>query len=287
MIGFARNIRLLPIVLFASACLLVLKVAGLVFSGAYTFAISEADRGDITGALGDRMASKPASHILITGNQNPVNFPGARKSWAREVLDGADVTGSVAAKTEKKDEPGKADAPAKPKPVELPPSVDGVVIDQTPQTVPPGERAILERLQERRKEIDARGRDIDMRESLLKAAERRIEERATELKDIEARANGASVKKDEVDATRFKNLVTMYENMKAKDAAKIFDRLDLGILVQVSTQINPRRMSDILGLMSPEAAEKLTVELATRASSTERAPAPGDLPKIEGHPNGT
>ncbi len=33
--------------------------------------------------------------------------------------------------------------------------------------------------------------------------------------------------KDESEAARFKSLVTMYENMKAKDAAKIFDRLDM------------------------------------------------------------
>jgi hypothetical protein len=37
-------------------------------------------------------------------------------------------------------------------------------------------------------------------------------------------------------------------------------------------------MSDILSQMSPEAAEKLTVELTTRAKDK----SPGELPKIEG-----
>jgi flagellar motility protein MotE (MotC chaperone) len=76
----------------------------------------------------------------------------------------------------------------------------------------------------------------------------------------------------------------MYENMKAKDAAKIFDRLDIKILVEVATQINPRRMSDILAQMSTPAAERLTVELATKSSAKE-TPQPEDLPKIEGRPN--
>jgi len=40
-------------------------------------------------------------------------------------------------------------------------------------------------------------------------------------------------------------------------------------------------MSDILGLMSPEAAERLTIELARRAGSDKSASAV-DLPKIEG-----
>ena len=63
----------------------------------------------------------------------------------------------------------------------------------------------------------------------------------------------------------------MYENMKAKDAAKIFDRLEIKILVEVATQINPRRMSDILAQMSPEAAERLTVELAARSGQKGQA----------------
>ncbi|WP_230690494.1 hypothetical protein, partial [Streptococcus pneumoniae] len=39
----------------------------------------------------------------------------------------------------------------------------------------PGERAILGRLQDRRQELDERNRDLDMRESLLKAAEKRLD----------------------------------------------------------------------------------------------------------------
>jgi flagellar motility protein MotE (MotC chaperone) len=74
--------------------------------------------------------------------------------------------------------------------------------------------------------------------------------------------------------------------MKPKDAAKIFDRLDLTILVQVTSLINPRKMSDILGQMSAEAAERLTVELANRAGTNDRAANTADLPKIEGRPGG-
>jgi hypothetical protein len=85
-----------------------------------------------------------------------------------------------------------------------------------------------------------------MRESLIKAAEKRLEGRVAELKELEARINNAVQTKEEGEAARFKNLVTMYENMKAKEAAKIFDRLDTRVLFEVATQITPRRMSDIL-----------------------------------------
>jgi flagellar motility protein MotE (MotC chaperone) len=76
----------------------------------------------------------------------------------------------------------------------------------------------------------------------------------------------------------------MYENMRAKDAAKIFDRLEMPVLIAVVSQINPRRMADIMAQMKPENAERLTVELAGRATGMASAAPAADLPKIEGRP---
>ncbi len=72
----------------------------------------------------------------------------------------------------------------------------------------------------------------------------------------------------------------MYESMKPKDAAKVFDHLEMPVLIEIASQIAPRKMSDILGLMQTEAAERLTVELAHRAG--DRSASASDLPKIEG-----
>ena len=68
---------------------------------------------------------------------------------------------------------------------------------------------------------------------------------------------------------------------RSADAAKVFDRLEMPVLIEIATQIAPRKMSDILGLMATEAAERLTVEMARRAGSDKSASA-ADLPKIEG-----
>ena len=191
-----------------------------------------------------------------------------------------DITGSAsAAKPAEK----KESAPAKAQPEEPPKGKTGwtpVPIERgRPQS--PAEIALLERLQERRAELDARAKELEMRESLLKAAEKRLEGRIAELKDLESRVNSSVQQRDDGDAARFKNVVTMYESMKAKDAAKIFDRLELKILVEVATLINPRRMSDILAQMQPDAAQQLTVELAARAPTKDK---PAELPKIEGKP---
>ena len=101
------------------------------------------------------------------------------------------------------------------------------------------------------------------------------------MKAVESRITTATEQKNEAEAARFKGIVTMYESMKPKDAAKVFDRLEMSVLFEIASQIAPRKMSDILGLMSTEAAERLTIELARRAGADKSASA-ADLPKIEG-----
>jgi flagellar motility protein MotE (MotC chaperone) len=243
-----RDIRVIPVVLVAIFGLAVLKIAGLVIDGGYVF---------------DYQVSQPAKRSWAQDN---LGYPSSIKA------DTADITGSV-----KKEEPKPA-APAAeaPKP-------DGVVVfpDQNPQSVSPSERAILERLQARRQELEQRAREIEIRESLLKSAEKRIEGRVEEAKATEAKISTATGQKAEQDAARFKSIITMYEGMKPKDAAKVFDRLEMSVLYDIASQIAPRKMSDILGLMQPEAAERLTVELARRAG-TDKSTSTAELPKIEG-----
>jgi flagellar motility protein MotE (MotC chaperone) len=98
---------------------------------------------------------------------------------------------------------------------------------------------------------------------------------------VESRITTATGQKAETDAARFKGIITMYEGMKPKDAAKVFDRLEMSVLFEIASQIAPRKMSDILGLMAPEAAERLTVEMARRAGP-DKPGAVAELPKIEG-----
>ncbi len=243
-----RDIRVLPVVLIAIFSLAVLKVAGLVLDGGYVFDY------------------QPQTNQKSWA-QDTLNFPGSK-------FDPADITGTTHEK------PKEAAKPPAPVPEVAKP--DGVVVFPEPsQPVSASERVILERLQSRRQELEARALEIDIRESLLKAAERRIDSRAEELKAVESRITTATDQKTETDAARFKGIITMYEGMKPKDAAKVFDRLEMSVLFDIASQIAPRKMSDILGLMAPEAAERLTVEMARRAGP-DRSASAVELPKIEG-----
>ncbi len=310
MIRFLRELRLIPILLIGAACLFGLKLLGILFNGSYV--LSRGLSSDHVIALSLAPSTQelvPQTIPLETGTRAQTGRP----SWMQEMFGFPDVTGSVsnAAPPSAATVTGSV---ATPKPA----AKDGASADKAaaatgakppmPETKPPmpetkpagvqipldgnrqlsaAERAILERLQERRLELERRARELDMRENMLKEAEARLEARMNELKEQESRNGGSGAKREDSDAARFKSLATMYENMKPKDAARIFDRLDIKVLIDMASLINPRRMSDILAQMSPEAAERLTSELANRASGGERTVNPAALPKIEGRPSGS
>lgn len=128
--------------------------------------------------------------------------------------------------------------------------------------VTPSENAILERLSERRDELDALEAELGMRLALVEAAEKRLEERAVALEVLEARIEAMVDEKRALEESQFVGVVAMYEAMKPKDAAAIFDELDLGVLLRVARAVNPRKMAPIMAKMDPIKAMELTAGLA-------------------------
>lgn len=234
-------------------------------------------------------ASPPAlaSVAHAAANPEPEVWALARviaKAHAPDAVLDPETTGSVD-KPDPKKEQEKAEAEAKAEAARAAnPANKAAIMNGTARPISPAERALLERLGERREEIDARMRELEMRERLLGTAEKRLDGRVEDLKQLENKVDGPKGKQAEEEVKAVRNLVIMYEAMKPKEAARIFDRLSLDVLVPVVQQMNPRKMSEVLAAMAPDRAEKLTVALATPARNpgTERAAAdPGQLPGNE------
>jgi flagellar motility protein MotE (MotC chaperone) len=313
-----RDFRLIPVVILAGVCLFALKVSGIVFDGGYTMAerMQGLDKSNMRITTADSVPDYPK--IIIADQNTPAPPKVGRLPWAKEMFSfnddvtgsvgkikgatgdakdpASDITGSSHGGGEKK---GDADAAAgaaasaaaagpplkasekAPDPAKL--DVGGDVYPlENGKINSPGERAILGRLQDRREALEGRSRELDMRENLIKAAEKRLQAKVEELKDVESRVKVESNTRTKVEVDRFKGIVEMYSNMKPKDAARIFDRLNINILVEVATAMKSRTMSAILAQMSSEAAERLTVELANRASAQAPMATPDQLPKIQG-----
>lgn len=123
---------------------------------------------------------------------------------------------------------------------------------------------LLQSLSERREEIEQRGRVLDQREVLLKAAESRIDEKVAELEALRKSIEGLLEEHDEETEAQMKSLVKIYEAMKPKDAARIFEQLDLAVLLDVIERMKERKTAPILAKMDPERAKTITLELAQR-----------------------
>ena len=59
----------------------------------------------------------------------------------------------------------------------------------------------------------------------------------------------------------------VYESMQPKDAAKIFDDLQLGILMEVAVNMKESSLASVLAKMKPEKARELTIRLATKRNA--------------------
>jgi len=128
----------------------------------------------------------------------------------------------------------------------------------------PAEVEVLQNLAERRQQLDLRGREIEAQEALLKAAERRVQEKIAELKKLETRIAGFIRQHDEQSEAQLKSLVKIYENMKPKDAARIFEELEMAVLLDVVERMKEAKIAPILAGMDSGKAKSVTVELATR-----------------------
>lgn len=248
-----KQIRLLPVVILAASALLVFKTFGIVSGQGYVLGgmnLAQAQDAEIAGEPASEMEpelspAEAAARALF--NAVPSSAPEEGTINLRQVGGG-----------------------------------EATVLDPAGGS---SEALILQRLAERRAELDAFASELQTRLSVVEAAELRIEERMTELSAMEAEINALVDARDDTDSEQFAAIVAMYENMRAKDAATIFNDLDRDVLVRVGRAMNPRKLGPIMAQMTPTKAQELTVLLA-QTGPTGPAPAvPQDfanLPQIVG-----
>ena len=124
------------------------------------------------------------------------------------------------------------------------------------------ELALLQDLRNRRSELDSRAETLAAREQLLAAAEQRIADRVGELTALQNRLETLDKVRRERDESSKQNLVKIYEKMRPRDAATIFNELDETILTEVLDRMKENRVAAVLGLMLPERARVATAHLA-------------------------
>jgi flagellar motility protein MotE (MotC chaperone) len=124
------------------------------------------------------------------------------------------------------------------------------------------ERALLLDLRGRRAELDAQAAALAVREATLGAAEKRLAGRLDELNALQKRLEALEAERQAHDEANWRGLVKLYETMKPRDAAAIFNDLDLPVLLPVLDRMKEAKAAPVLAAMQPERARQVTAELA-------------------------
>jgi flagellar motility protein MotE (MotC chaperone) len=144
---------------------------------------------------------------------------------------------------------------------EVPPSA---AQDFDPSRLTANEIAVLQQLAARRTALDQRARELDRREALLETAQAALVSQIAQLSGLRDQITSAVEQHDAAEEARLKSLVKIYETMKAKAAAEIFNRLEMPVLLRVVERMREAKSADVLARMDPVKARQVTIELAKR-----------------------
>jgi flagellar motility protein MotE (MotC chaperone) len=124
--------------------------------------------------------------------------------------------------------------------------------------------AIAAEQQHRQSGLEERERGLALREATLALVEERIKEQVGRLENLKAEIDTriGSVSREE--EARIAHLVKVYEAMKAKSAAGIFESMGLELLISIVRGMRDAKVAAIVAEMAPDKARALTAELAKR-----------------------
>jgi flagellar motility protein MotE (MotC chaperone) len=117
-------------------------------------------------------------------------------------------------------------------------------------------------LLERRKQLDEREKNLKAREAIVTATQKEINEKVKELTSLRTELQGFMKKQTDEEEANTTKLVKIYEGMKPKDAARIFNELDMDVLIAVVSKMSERKTAPVIAAMNPEKARTLTLMLS-------------------------
>jgi flagellar motility protein MotE (MotC chaperone) len=236
------RIRVLPVAIFALILLLGAKVVD-VWNGVETLSITRVRAQEQPSAAPAQAGAPPAATAGEGAPSQAVKT--ASVQTPKTAAEATGVTPSAAAPS-------------------LGAAGKGATLPDDPTLYSPADVRLLQKLADRRAELEKWASDLAMREQLLKATENRLDSRLAELKGVQTSLKSLLHQYNADQEKKLASLVKIYQDMKPKDAARIFEQLDLDILLDVVERMKERSVAPILAAMNPEKAKTITAELAQR-----------------------
>ena len=156
--------------------------------------------------------------------------------------------------------PNGAPPAGAPLPAAAPPPPGGA----STMAMAPADGELAQHFAGRRAELERRMKDVEQREALLAAAEKRIDQKLQELDKVRGDIQKLLRTGDEKQNAQLESLVKIYETMKPKEAARIFEELDMPVLLDVIQRMKEQKTAPILASMDPVKAKEVTSALVER-----------------------
>lgn len=233
------GVRILPVLMIVAAITFGVRFSDFVknLSSTYAYAATSKDLAQLDTAAGETNAPPPEAGLKDSNAPPELADPA---SAAKPVIEA----------------PSLGAAPPAPKKEEWKGADD---LDDEYSDV---KMELFTDLSKRRKDLESKEKELVMREALLKAAQAELEQKTNELTAIKTDIETLLKQQTEQEDKRIASLVKIYEGMKAKDAAKIFNSLDMDVLLQVITKMSERKSAPIIAAMDEDKARDVTILLA-------------------------
>ena len=123
---------------------------------------------------------------------------------------------------------------------------------------------VLAALDKRRKELEQAEKKIKEREALVKVMENKVLDQTNKLQEIRTLIEDKIKTKRKESKETIQKLIKIYQAMKPKEAAEIFNDLETDILLDVLKGMPPMKSAPILAKMETEKARNVTELLADK-----------------------
>lgn len=262
--------RILPLTIAAAALLFAVKVADLVRGGsefARLFSIAQVSAQSEAEPTPPSAPSTPDSSAPAPSAPPP---PAAEGKAQAEASGGepppatppSDKPAGEGGGEKTSEPPASPSSPPSPAGDEGSMAAGGRGLNAGARIFSPVELDILQNLDARRIQLETWQKDVEIKENLLTTVEKRIDEKISQIDTMKKELSDMITVYNNEQDSKIKSLVKIYENMKPRDAARIFDEVEMPVLLLVIDRMSEKKAAPILAAMDPKKAKQLTVELA-------------------------
>lgn len=112
-----------------------------------------------------------------------------------------------------------------------------------------------------REAMQQRQDDLARKEQELRTLEKSLDTKLEDLRVLEGKIQSMLKEADTLKDSKYRHLVDVYSNMKAKQAAQVLETLDEKIAVKILAGMKGRQAGEVLGFVVPAKAARLSESL--------------------------